>query len=95
MRKHRRFTRMFGALALSLALATTSIPALDINSNQVYGTEKVETPSEVAKLENMFTTINLMDATISELTQAMEKVQVTSKELVEMYIDRINAYDKQ
>ena len=95
MRKHRRFTRMFGALALSLALATTSIPALDINSNQVYGTEKVETPSEVAKLENMFTTIDLMDATISELTQAMEKGQVTSKELVEMYIDRINAYDKQ
>ena len=93
--KHRRFTRMFGALALSLALATTSIPALDINSNQVYGTEKVETPSEVAKLENMFTTIDLMDATISELTQAMEKGQVTSKELVEMYIDRINAYDKQ
>lgn len=86
---------MFGALALSLALATTSIPALDINSNQVYGTEKVETPSEVAKLENMFTTIDLMDATISELTQAMEKGQVTSKELVEMYIDRINAYDKQ
>ena len=40
---------MFGALALSLALATTSIPALDINSNHVYGTEKVETPSEVAK----------------------------------------------
>lgn len=33
--------------------------------------------------------------TISELTQAMEKGQVTSKELVEMYIDRINAYDKQ
>lgn len=95
MRKHRRFARMFGALALSLALATTSIPALDINSNQVYGTEKVETPSEVAKLENMFTTIDLMDATISELTQAMEKGQVTSKELVEMYIDRINAYDKQ
>ena len=95
MRKHRRFTRMFGALALSVALATTSIPALDINSNQVYGTEKVETPSEVAKLENMFTTIDLMDATISELTQAMEKGQVTSKELVEMYIDRINAYDKQ
>lgn len=95
MRKHRRFTRMFGALALSLALATTSIPALDINSNQVYGTEKVETPCEVAKLENMFTTIDLMDATISELTQAMEKGQVTSKELVEMYIDRINAYDKQ
>lgn len=95
MRKHRRFTRMFGALALSLALATTSIPALDINSNQVYGIEKVETPSEVAKLENMFTTIDLMDATISELTQAMEKGQVTSKELVEMYIDRINAYDKQ
>lgn len=86
---------MFGALALSLALATTSIPALDINSNQVYGIEKVETPSEVAKLENMFTTIDLMDATISELTQAMEKGQVTSKELVEMYIDRINAYDKQ
>ena len=46
MRKHRRFTRMFGALALSLALATTSIPALDINSNQVYGTEKVETRTD-------------------------------------------------
>ena len=79
MRKHRRFTRMFGALALSLALATTSIPALDINSNQVYGTEKVETPSEVAKLENMFTTIDLMDATISELTQAMERDSLYNK----------------
>lgn len=95
MRKHKYFMKMTGALALSLALTFTSFPGVTLEQTQVYAASKVETPSEVEKLENLFTTIDLMDATISELTEAMEEGRVTSKELVEMYIERINTYDKE
>jgi Asp-tRNA(Asn)/Glu-tRNA(Gln) amidotransferase A subunit family amidase len=36
-----------------------------------------------------------MDATISQLQAAMESGKVTSKDLVEMYLQRIDAYDRQ
>lgn len=49
--------------------------------------------SKAEELENMFTTLDLMDASIAELTEAMENGTLTSEELVQMYIDRINAYD--
>ena len=45
-------------------------------------------------LENLFTTIDLMDATIADLQAEMEAGHVTSKQLTQMYIDRINAYDE-
>lgn len=47
----------------------------------------------VEQLEDLFTTIDIMDATIEELTAEMEKGNVTSEQLTQMYIDRINAYD--
>lgn len=94
MRKQKCFIKMAGALTLSLALTFTSLPATPLDTAQVYAASKVETPSEVEKLEDLYTTIDLMDTTISELTEAMEQGRVTSKELVEMYIDRINTYDE-
>ena len=45
-------------------------------------------------LEDYFTTMDLMDATISEMQSAMEKGGLTSERLTQMYIDRIEAYDK-
>ncbi len=45
-------------------------------------------------LEDFFTTVDLMDATISELQDAMESGSLTSERLTQMYIDRIEAYDK-
>lgn len=94
MRKQKCFMKMAGALTLSLALIFTSLPAATLDTAQVYAASKVETPSEVEKLEDLYTTIDLMDTTIGELTEAMEEGRVTSKELVEMYIERINTYDK-
>ncbi len=48
----------------------------------------------VTQLENIFTTLDLMDATVDELSAEMKKGNVTSAQLVQMYIDRINTYDK-
>ena len=45
------------------------------------------------QLEDLFTTIDLLDATIAELTAEMEAGHVTSAELTRMYLDRIEAYD--
>ncbi|MCD8026247.1 MAG: dockerin type I domain-containing protein [Clostridiales bacterium] len=50
--------------------------------------------SKVDELDSMFTTADLMDATITELLDAMDSGKVTSEELVQMYIDRIEAYDE-
>ena len=55
----------------------------------------VSTVSASQELEDLFTTIDLMDATISELQAEMEAGHVTSEQLSQMYIDRIEAYDKQ
>ena len=48
----------------------------------------------VAQLEDLFTTIDIMDATVASLSDEMAKGNVTSEQLVQMYIDRIQAYDK-
>ncbi len=45
------------------------------------------------QLEDLFTTIDLLDATIAELMAEMEAGHVTSAELTQMYLDRIAAYD--
>ena len=50
--------------------------------------------SATAQLEDLFTTIDIMDATAAGLSDEMEKGNVTSEQLVQMYIDRIQAYDK-
>lgn len=47
-----------------------------------------------SQLEDLFTTIDIMDATAAGLSEEMEKGNVTSEQLVQMYIDRIQAYDK-
>ena len=52
------------------------------------------TKTAVSQLEDLFTTIDLMDATVTELSGEMESGNVTSEQLVQMYIDRISAYDK-
>ena len=49
--------------------------------------------SATAQLEDLFTTIDIMDATAAGLSDEMEKGNVTSEQLVQMYIDRIQAYE--
>ncbi len=46
------------------------------------------------QLNDLFTTLDLQDATISDLQREMERGNLTSEKLTQMYLDRINAYDK-
>ena len=46
-------------------------------------------------LEDLFTTIDLMDSTVTELQSEMEKGNLTSVQLTQMYADRIEAYDRE
>ena len=53
-----------------------------------------EETTKTEELNEIFTTADLMDATIEELVAAMEEGRLTSEKLVQMYLDRIEAYDK-
>lgn len=56
------------------------------------GAQTTQTKTE--QLESMFTTSDLIDASITELQKELTEGNVTSVELVQMYLDRIEAYDK-
>ncbi|MBQ6432288.1 MAG: amidase [Oscillospiraceae bacterium] len=49
--------------------------------------------SKTPRLDAIFTTADLMDATIADLLDAMEDGSLTSERLTQMYLDRIEAYD--
>ncbi len=51
------------------------------------------TRTAVSQLQDLFTTIDIMDATAAGLSEEMEQGNVTSEQLVQMYLDRIKAYD--
>ena len=89
--------KSLGTLVMTIALVGTSIPGVTVSPVKVnadVATTVSASSNEVGKLESIFTTIDLMDASISELETAMEKGELTAEQLVQMYIDRINAYDK-
>ena len=89
--------KSIGTIVMTIALVGTSIPGVTVSPVKVnadVATTVSASSNEVGKLESIFTTIDLMDASISELEMAMEKGELTAEQLVQMYIDRINAYDK-
>lgn len=49
--------------------------------------------ASAAEQEALFTTADLMDATVAELLAAMERGALTSERLTQMYLDRIAVYD--
>lgn len=52
------------------------------------------TETKTQQVESLFTTSDLIDASITELQEELTAGNVTSAELVQMYLDRIEAYDK-
>lgn len=100
MKKHNLIKKEFAAFALSTAMVFSMFPAITpapianaaTAATEASNSQKVTTAED--DLENIFTTIDLMDASISELSTAMEKGELTAVQLVQMYLDRINAYDK-
>ena len=59
-----------------------------------YAAAESEETTKIQELNEIFTTGDLMDATIAELLTAMEEGRLTSERLVQMYLDRIEAYDE-
>ena len=98
MRK--RFYARITAILLAGFMAVSFLPACvettlaaPVQTGAILRTEAgAETASQ--QLEDLFTTIDLMDATISELQAEMTAGHVTSQQLVQMYLDRIKAYDE-
>lgn len=46
------------------------------------------------EVRDLFTTADLMDISITELTEVLDSGRATSEEVVKMYINRINTYDR-
>lgn len=76
------------------AVALTAIFLVSGNMFSVSASDVEIKESKETQLTSMFTTLDLMDANILELSKAMENGSLTAEKLVKMYIDRINAYDK-
>ena len=83
-------------LSMCMALQFCMLPGGAAYAEQSDSAEYEFDDSRTAteQLESMFTTIDIMDATIGDLTREMEAGNVTSEQLTQMYIDRINAYDR-
>lgn len=82
------------AILLSVLMVFTMMPLTGYaaaDSDPEY--EFDHTKTAVSQLEDLFTTIDIMDATAAGLSEEMEQGNVTSEQLVQMYLDRIKAYD--
>ena len=91
----KRISRVGMAVIMSVVmLLSGNVGLFTYADDQDESYEFDHTKTAVAQLEDLFTTIDIMDATAASLTEEMEKGNVTSEQLVQMYIDRIKAYDK-
>lgn len=81
-----RLIRRFGAVLL--CGMTLLFPA-----RNVFSADAAE-QTKAAEFDALFTTVDLIDATIAELNAAMADRSLTSERLTQMYIDRIEAYDQ-
>lgn len=88
----KRISALTMAAVMLLGMPTTNITVPFMTS--VYASQQQGTETETQKLEDIFTTIDLMDATVTSLEKEMKAGNLTAKQLVQMYIDRINKYDK-
>ena len=84
------FAQSVGGVQNETELSAPPVASVGANGS-AYKFKKNVTATK--QLKDLFTTIDIMDATVSELTNEMEAGNVTSKQLTQMYIDRINAYD--
>lgn len=80
---------MPGAVGLDGDIAT----AASANAGDTAYTFKPD-KSAVTQLKALFTTMDIIDVSIPELGKEMEKGNATSRQITQMYIDRIKAYDK-
>lgn len=77
-----------------LSFATAALVAVSIATTNISAQTTSIPMSKTQEVMSMFTTADLLDANIPELSKAMQEGKVTSEKLVQMYLDRIAAYDK-
>ena len=95
--KEREMKKKILVLILAISMSLCSISAVFAESKDTPSAEQSGAAENKAtateQLEDLFTTIDLMDASISDLQDEMTAGHVTSVQLTQMYIDRIKAYD--
>ena len=89
----KRFTKVFltGALVVCMMFTIQAPFAGEARAAAEYEFDTHK--SATKQLKELFTTIDIMDATIAGLTDEMAAGNVTSEQITQMYIDRIRAYD--
>lgn len=80
------------SLSITAAAQETLSPAESYSKGPEYSFSQEKTAKE--QLNDLFTTIDLQEADITNLQKEMEAGNLTSEKLTQMYLDRINAYDK-
>ena len=90
--KKRWLVRKTSAFLISVAMAFSTMVVTP--QKEVYAETVSSETTATQQLEDLFTTIDLMDATIADLQAEMTAGHVTSEQLTQMYIDRIRAYDE-
>ena len=90
--KKRWLVRKTSAVLISVAMALCTMVVTP--QKEVYAETVSSETTATQQLEDLFTTIDLMDATIADLQAEMTAGHVTSEQLTQMYIDRIRAYDE-
>ena len=90
--KKRWLVRKTFAVLISAAMVFSTMVITP--KTEVYAEAAVSEATAAQQLEDIFTTIDLMDATIADLQAEMTAGHVTSEQLTQMYIDRIKAYDE-
>ncbi len=100
-----RFKKRLTAISIwvSAALVMTLIPSVGLAAEEegvtgsysrgpLYEFDEERTAQQ--QLSDLFTTIDLMDASISDLQREMDAGHLCSEKLTQMYLDRIAAYDQ-
>ena len=90
--KKRWLVRKSFAVLISAAMLFSTMVITP--KTEAYAEAAVSEATATQQLEDIFTTIDLMDATIADLQAEMTAGHVTSEQLTQMYIDRIRAYDE-
>ena len=85
--------RLFGKKLIAAATALVLVGGIFAPVGQ-YSTPQAKAATESKKLAKIFRTTELEDASIDALQKAMKSGRLTSKQLTQMYIDRIKAYDE-
>src|SRR5436309_1415749 len=90
----RRTFLRYGAYTGAIAAASQAMPGLTRSTGSAVATRGITTPSRTAAKRSRPRSFEFEEKTIAQLQALMESGEITSRELTQAYIDRIDAIDQ-